>query len=97
MFESEWASLIQVPDLFGFEYPILKARKGSQEVMFYNDGEYSLKEETIFVDGRSNITRVWVLLQQKSFESTLKTRRLLCSIVVEHNADRIDMVFNKKR
>ena len=46
MFESEWASLIQVPDLFGFmNTPILKARKGSQEVMFYNDGEYEAWKE----------------------------------------------------
>ena len=100
MFESEWASLIQVPDLFGFmNTPILKARKGSQEVMFYNDGEYEAWKE-------ENDLRGWKIKYYKGLgTSTAKEFREYFENkkVVMFNCsgaecrDRIDMVFNKKR
>ena len=41
MFESEWPSLAAIPGFLGFmNTPILKARKGSEERSFYNDGEW---------------------------------------------------------
>jgi DNA topoisomerase-2 len=41
LFQSEWPSLTQIPGFIGFmNTPILKARKGTQELVFYNEGEY---------------------------------------------------------
>ena len=41
MFQSEWASLTEIPGFIGFmNTPILKAKKGAQEKVFYNEGEY---------------------------------------------------------
>jgi DNA topoisomerase-2 len=43
LFHSEWVSLTKIPGFIGFmNTPILKARKGSQEVRFYNEGEYEI-------------------------------------------------------
>jgi len=41
LFQSEWSSLANIPGFIGFmNTPILKANKGSQELIFYNEGEY---------------------------------------------------------
>ena len=41
MFQSEWRSLSQIENFIGFmNTPILKAKKGTSERVFYNDGEY---------------------------------------------------------
>ena len=48
LFHSEWASLIRIPGFLSFmNTPILRAKKGSQVKVFYNEGEYqSWKDET---------------------------------------------------
>jgi DNA topoisomerase-2 len=41
MFQNEWPSLTEIPGFIGFmNTPILKAKKGAQEKVFYNEGEY---------------------------------------------------------
>jgi DNA topoisomerase-2 len=41
LFQSEWPSLALIPGFIGFmNTPILKAKKGTQELVFYNEGEY---------------------------------------------------------
>ena len=41
LFQSMWNSLSKIPGFIGFmNTPILKAKKGSNEMLFYNDGEY---------------------------------------------------------
>jgi len=41
LFQAEWPSLYKIPGFIGFmNTPILKARKGTQEIIFYNEGEY---------------------------------------------------------
>jgi DNA topoisomerase-2 len=41
LFQSEWPSLTHIPGFIGFmNTPILKARKGNQERLFYNEGEF---------------------------------------------------------
>jgi DNA topoisomerase-2 len=41
MFQSEWPTLTEIPGFIGFmNTPILKAKKGAQEKVFYNEGEY---------------------------------------------------------
>jgi len=46
MFQSEWPSLTELPGFMGFmNTPILKAKKGTQEKVFYNEGEYRVWKE----------------------------------------------------
>ena len=47
LFQSEWPTLANIPGFIGFmNTPILKAKKGTVELDFYNDGEYNeWKEE----------------------------------------------------
>jgi DNA topoisomerase-2 len=41
LFQSEWPTLSHIPGFIGFmNTPILKARKGAQEMIFYSEGEY---------------------------------------------------------
>ena len=41
LFQTEWPSLAVLPGFIGFmNTPILKARKGDKELVFYNNGEY---------------------------------------------------------
>jgi len=41
LFQSEWPTLTHIPGFIGFmNTPILKARKGAQERVFYNEGEF---------------------------------------------------------
>lgn len=52
LFQSEWSSLTEIPGFIGFmNTPILKARKGGKELVFYNEGEYEswkeLNESTV--------------------------------------------------
>jgi DNA topoisomerase-2 len=55
MFQSEWASLTEIPGFIGFmNTPILKAKKGAQEKVFYNEGEYrAWKEASEAAEGGS--------------------------------------------
>lgn len=46
MFQSEWPTLTEIPGFIGFmNTPILKAKKGAQEKVFYNEGEYRAWKE----------------------------------------------------
>jgi DNA topoisomerase-2 len=53
LFQNEWASLTEIPGFIGFmNTPILKAKKGTQEKVFYNEGEYrAWKEATESMGG----------------------------------------------
>ena len=54
LFQNEWGSLTHIPGFIGFmNTPILKAKKGSQELKFYNEGEYEQWKE-------DNETKGWV-------------------------------------
>lgn len=48
LFQSEWKSLFRISGFLSFmNTPILKARKGKNTHVFYNEGEYELWKETI--------------------------------------------------
>ena len=41
LFEAQWPSLLEIPGFLGFmNTPILKAKKGASELVFYNEGEW---------------------------------------------------------
>ena len=100
LFQTEWPSLAEISGFIGFmNTPILKARKGSQELMFYNEGEYEIWKQ-------ANNTKGWNIKYYKGlgtstgkeFKEYFQHKKF---VGFEHNGktsdDAIDMVFNKKR
>ena len=103
LFQSEWPSLTEIPMFIGFmNTPILKARKGDKELMFYNEGEYEQWKEQQGGNGISG----WKIKYYKGlgtstgkeFREYFENKKI---VGFEHNGkksdDSIDMVFNKKR
>jgi len=100
LFQSEWPSLSQIPGFIGFmNTPILKARKGNQELVFYNDGEYEAWKQV-------NDTKGWKVKYYKGlgtstgkeFREYFEKKKLVgFSYNGKESDDAIDMVFNKKR
>jgi DNA topoisomerase-2 len=99
LFQSEWASLISIPEFIGFmNTPILKAKKGNNEIQFYNDGEYNVWKETNDVKG-------WIIKYYKGlgtstgkeFREYFQKKKLVTFHQTEQTNDMIDMVFNSKR
>lgn len=102
LFQCEWPSLLQIPGFLGFmNTPILKAKKGSQELCFYNNGEYeSWKQDA------ANSPSQWTIKYYKGlgtstgkeFKEYFRQKKL---VGFQHTGaasdDAIDMVFNKKR
>jgi DNA topoisomerase-2 len=102
LFENEWPSLTQIPNFIGFmNTPILKALKGQQTLMFYNDGEY----EEWKTANQSDI-KGWKIKYYKGlgtstgkeFKEYFEQKKI---VGFEHTGETsvkaIDMVFNKKR
>jgi len=100
LFQSEWPTLAQIPGFIGFmNTPILKAKKGNQELVFYSEGEYQSWKE-------GNESKGWKVKYYKGlgtstgkeFREYFEKKKL---VGFEHNGktsdDAIDMVFNKKR
>jgi DNA topoisomerase-2 len=105
LFQSEWPTLAEIPEFIGFmNTPILKARKGDKELMFYNDGEYEAWKEQNGLD--NNEFKGWKIKYYKGlgtstgkeFREYFEKKKI---VGFEHSGktsnDSIDMVFNKKR
>jgi len=101
LFQCEWPSLTQIPGFIGFmNTPILKARKGNQELMFYNEGEYETWKQA------NNGGQGWKIKYYKGlgtstgkeFKEYFQEKKM---VGFHHTGqvsdDTIDMVFNKKR
>ena len=55
LFQNEWATLTEIPGFIGFmNTPILKAKKGIQEKVFYSEGEYRAWKEATEGGGSAN-------------------------------------------
>ena len=100
LFSCEWPTLSQIPGFIGFmNTPILKAKKGSNTLNFYNDGEFNEWKEQNDIKG-------WTIKYYKGlgtsigseFREYFENRKI---VEFEFNGkesdDAIDMVFNKKR
>ena len=100
LFQSEWPTLAEIPGFIGFmNTPILKAKKGTQELVFYNEGEYQVWKE-------ANESKGWKVKYYKGlgtstgkeFREYFEKKKL---VGFEHTGqvsnNAIDMVFNKKR
>ena len=101
LFQSEWPSLAQIPGFIGFmNTPILKAKKGAQELVFYNEGEYETWKEA------NDCGKGWKVKYYKGlgtstgkeFREYFEKKKI---VGFAHSGkpcdDAIDMVFNKKR
>lgn len=98
MFGSLWKSLIKMPQFIGFmNTPIIKAKKGKQELLFYNEGQYKewkdqkLNGWTIkYYKGLGTSTSV-------EFKEYFKHKKIVFFDWNDESDNTIDKVFNKKR
>ena len=100
LFQDQWNSLSTLENFLGFmNTPILKAKKGSQELLFYNEGEYR--------DWKSNNdSNGWKVKYYKGlgtstgkeFKEYFVNKKI---VYFEHQGGEsdniVDMIFNKKR
>ena len=100
LFENMWESIIKL-NIIGFmNTPILKATKGQEQRLFYNDGEYI---DWLTHGGGS--THGWKIKYYKGlgtstakeFKQYFKDKKVVMFNYDETSNDDIDMVFNKKR
>ena len=99
MIDSEWKSLIEIPEFIGYmNTPILKATKGKETVEFYNDGQFenwkkdndSSKWNIKYYKGLGTST-------SKEFKEYFQKKKVVNFTSSDKCSDSIDMVFNKKR
>jgi DNA topoisomerase-2 len=99
LFDSEWPSLVTIPNFIGFmNTPILKAKKGSVELNFYNDGEYNQwKGENSENGWKIKYYKGLGTSTGKEFREYFENKKIVGFQHSENSKDAIDMVFNKKR
>jgi DNA topoisomerase-2 len=104
LFQTEWPSLTKIPGFIGFmNTPILKARRGAQEVLFYNDGEFETWKKqfpnavvpagwnTKYYKGLGTSTG-------KEFKEYFEHKKMVSFVHTgKESDDHLDMAFNKKR
>jgi len=102
LFHSEWSSLIRIPGFISFmNTPILRAKKGAQTQLFYNEGEYlSWKEAQ-----PDNSLNSWTIKYFKGlgtstsaeFKEYFANKKMVDFEYGPDTDDTIDKIFNKKR
>ena len=103
LFHNEWSSLCQIPGFLCFmNTPILRAKKGQQTVLFYNDGEYEEWKQTFGEGGPKGWTIKYFKGLGTSTAVEFKEYFAHKKIVgFTHSGptsdDSVDKVFNKKR
>ena len=103
LFHSEWPSLIRISGFMSFmNTPILRAKKGNEVKLFYNDGEYMQWKDSL---GQFGI-KGWIIKYfkglgtstSKEFKEYFANKKIVNFIYNnEQSDDNIDKVFNKKR
>ncbi len=102
LFHSEWASLLHLPGFLSFmNTPILRAKKGSQTHIFYNDGEYNNWKEGLGTPGIQGWTIKYFkglgTSTSKEFKEYFANKKIVNFVSSELTDDTIDKIFNKKR
>lgn len=101
LFHSEWTSLTKIPGFLSFmNTPILRAKKGSQTVVFYNEGEYNTWKME-----QGDQLRGWTIKYFKGlgtstsseFKEYFANKKIVDFTYDEGSDDIIDKIFNKKR
>jgi DNA topoisomerase II len=103
LFHSEWATLTKIPGFISFmNTPILRAKKGSQIMHFYNDGEYEDWKESLGPAGLHG----WTIKYFKGlgtstaveFKEYFANKKIVdFAYSGDVSDDTIDKIFNKKR
>ena len=101
MIDSEWKSLIDIPEFIGYmNTPILKATKGKEVLEFYNNGEYDKWKSDDGVDlSKWNIKYYKGLgtSTSKEFKEYFANKKIVYFNHEGNSCDNaVDMVFNKK-
>jgi len=102
LFHSEWASLVHIPGFISFmNTPILRAKKGSQIQVFYNEGEYDKWKQSMGGNADSwNIKYFKGLGTSTSaeFKEYFANKKIVDFVYNGQTSDdNIDKIFNKKR
>ena len=103
LFHAEWASLVHIPGFISFmNTPILRAKKGSQVLVFYNQGEYDTWKNGFGEVGPQGWTIKYFKGLGTSTSAEFKEYFAHKKIVDfvhngKHSDDSIDKIFNKKR
>ena len=101
MIDSEWKSLIEIPEFIGYmNTPILKATKGKEIKEFYNNGEYDSWKSGEDVDPSKWNIKYYKGLgtsTSKEFKEYFAKKKIVNFKSTEKCRESIDMVFNKKR
>ena len=101
MIDSEWKSLIEIPEFIGYmNTPILKATKGKEVKEFYNNGEYDSWKSGEDVDSSKWNIKYYKGLgtsSSKEFKEYFAKKKIVNFKSTENCRESIDMVFNKKR
>jgi DNA topoisomerase-2 len=102
LFHSEWASLVHIPGFISFmNTPILRAKKGSQILVFYNEGEYDKWKQSM----GGNVDN-WNIKYFKGlgtstsaeFKEYFANKKIVDFVYNgQISDDNIDKIFNKKR
>jgi len=103
LFHSEWATLTKIPGFISFmNTPILRAKKGSQIMHFYNDGEYEAWKISLGPAGLHG----WTIKYFKGlgtstaveFKEYFANKKIVdFAYSGDVSDDTIDKIFNKKR
>jgi DNA topoisomerase-2 len=104
LFQIEWPSLTKIPGFIGFmNTPILKARRGAQEVLFYNDGEFNAWKkqfpgEVVPASWSTKYYKGLGTSTGKEFKEYFEHKKMVEFVHTGQSSDdRLDMAFNKKR
>ena len=100
LFESNWRSLIEVPDFLGYmNTPILKAEKGKIVKEFYNEGEFDEWKKANDVKGwKVKYYKGLGTSTSKEFKEYFQKKKVVSfQSTGGESSKKIDMVFNKKR
>lgn len=103
LFHSEWASLTKINGFISFmNTPILRAKKGNQTKIFYNEGEYKKwKDEIGHVNANTWTIKYFKGLgtsTSKEFKEYFANKKIVdFNYNGEESDNVIDKIFNKKR
>jgi len=104
LFQTEWPSLTKIPGFIGFmNTPILKARRGTQEVLFYNDGEFDAWKkqfpgEVVPASWSTKYYKGLGTSTGKEFKEYFEHKKMVSFVHTgKESDDHLDMAFNKKR
>ena len=100
LFQDQWNSLSTLENFIGFmNTPILKAKKGGKELLFYNDGEYrKWKEENDTTGWNVKYYKGLGTSTGKEFKEYFANKKIVYFNHEGSVSDNVvDMIFNKKR